>query len=233
MDKVKIIVYYLIFLIGMILEIVFLFEIPYYRYSFFLKYLKIIRILLGFLIFLIDAYFRVVSITETRLQIARRMKKDKYFADKNFFYLIDKILIIIGFGISCICLVLNIIGVVLSSKEISSDNSTHLQNIYSRCSLILLFENILLTIAWIYFTIYWIFYIYYNIVKSNPEENSENHNNENNTDINNLGENCRDIYTNQVEGVVAPPPPPPGFGEGGRSSGREISNNQDDDNKIQ
>jgi len=218
MDKVKIIVFYLIFLIGLILEIVFLFEIPYYRYSAFLKYLKIIRILLGFIIFLIDAYFRVVSITETLLQKERRIKKDKYFADKNFFYLIDKILIIIGFVISLICLVLNIIGIVLSSKKISSANSTHLQNIYSRGSLILLFENILLTIAWIYFSIYWGFYIYYNIFQSKNDENSENQNSDKNTAI----------FTNKNE--EGAPPLPNGFVEGGRSSERDLSKKQDNDN---
>ena len=64
MGKIRIIAFYLITLIGLILEIIFLFEIPYYRYSYFLKYLKIIRILFGFVIFLIDIYFRFTEFSE-------------------------------------------------------------------------------------------------------------------------------------------------------------------------
>ena len=153
MGKIKIIAFYLIALLGLILEIIFLFEIPYYRYSNFLKYLKIVRIIFGFLVFLLDIYFRLTSISEIILGLEG--KKDRYFQDKNIFYLIDKILIISGFVISLTSLTLNIMGIVSTSDYLSKNNSTDLQNTYSTCSLLLLFENILITICWIYFSIYW------------------------------------------------------------------------------
>jgi len=161
MDKFKIIAYYLIIALGLILEIIFLFNIPYYRYSFFLEYLKIIRMIFGFIIFLIDIYFRATSISETILCLKEtENRKDKYFEDKNFFNLLDKILIISALVISSIGLILNIVGVGLSIKYLNDNgNSTTLQSIYSRCSLLLLFENILLTICWICFVIYWIWNI--------------------------------------------------------------------------
>jgi hypothetical protein len=156
MGKIKIIAFYLIALLGLILEIIFLFEIPYYRYSNFLKYLKIVRIIFGFLVFLIDIYFRFSSISEIILDLTEKIReKDKYFQDKNVFYLIDKILIISGFVISLTSLTLNIMGIVSTSDYLSKNNSTDLQNTYSTCSLLLLFENILITICWIYFSIYW------------------------------------------------------------------------------
>ena len=161
MDKFKIIAYYLIIALGLILEIIFLFNIPYYRYSFFLEYLKIIRMIFGFIIFLIDIYFRATSISETILCLKEtENRKDKYFEDKNFFNLLDKILILSALVISSIGLILNIVGVGLSIKYLNDNgNSTTLQGIYSRCSLLLLFENILLTICWICFVIYWIWNI--------------------------------------------------------------------------
>ena len=107
MGKIKILAFYLIALLGLILEIIFLFEIPYYRYSNFLKYLKIVRIIFGFLVFLIDIYFRFSSISEIILDLTEKIReKDKYFQDKNVFYLIDKILIISGFVISLTSLIL-------------------------------------------------------------------------------------------------------------------------------
>ena len=175
MDKFKIIAYYILIIFGLILEIIFIFNIPYYRYSFFLEYLKIIRMLLGLLIFLIDVYFRVTSISETILGLKEKInKKDKYFADKNFFNLLDKILIITGSVISSLGLILNIVGVGLSIKYLKNhENSTNLQNIYSRCSLLLLFENILITICWICFTIYWIWNITNFLSKADGDEGSD------------------------------------------------------------
>lgn len=175
MDKFKIIAYYLIILFGLLLEIIFLFNIPYYRYSFFLEYLKIIRLIFGLLIFLIDIYFRATSISETILCLKEKAnKKDKYFDDKNFFNLLDKILIIIALVISSVGLILNIVGVGLSIKSLGGgENSTNLQNIYSRCSLLLLFENILLTICWICFVIYWIWNILNFLSKPKVDDGSD------------------------------------------------------------
>ena len=159
MGKIRIISFYLITLIGLFLEIIFLFEIPYYRYSHFLKYLKIIRILFGFIIFLIDIYFNCTAVSEIILAFKNEIQKEDEQVKDNF-YLINIILIISGFVISLTCLILNIIGVTLTTDYLNKDKSTDLQNTYWTCSLILLFENILITICWIYFFIYWALNIY-------------------------------------------------------------------------
>ena len=159
MGKIRIISFYLITLIGLFLEIIFLFVIPYYRYSHFLKYLKIIRILFGFIIFLIDIYFNCTAVSEIILAFKNEIQKEDEQVKDNF-YLINIILIISGFVISLTCLILNIIGVTLTTDYLNKDKSTDLQNTYWTCSLILLFENILITICWIYFFIYWALNIY-------------------------------------------------------------------------
>ena len=174
MDKPKIICYYLIMLIALILEIIFLFQIPYYHFSGYLQNLKIIRIIFGLLIFLVDVYFRVVSIAEILFDIKKiKAKKDQYFADKNIFNLIDKILIIGGFAISIINLILNIVGIVLSSKYLNEKKETKLQEEYYTRSLLLLFENILISICWIYFSIYWGFSGFNFLFKENIPEVEE------------------------------------------------------------
>ena len=171
MGKIRIIAFYLIALIGIILEIIFLFLIPYYYYSKFLKYLKIVRVLLGFVIFLIDIYFRFTEFSEIIWNFKKKIKKiDEHIQEKNIFYLIDKIFIITGFVISLTSLILNIIGIVLISDYLSKDNSTDLQNTYWTRSLIFLFENILVTICWIYFSIYWALNIYNFKNKSKEKE---------------------------------------------------------------
>ena len=201
MGKIRIIAFYLITLIGLILEIIFLFEIPYYRYSYFLKYLKIIRILFGFVIFLIDIYFRFTAISEMIWDFKNKIrKKDNNFQDKNIFFLIHKIFIISGFVISLTCLILNITGVVLASNYLSKDNSTDLQNKYWTCSLLLLFENILITICWIYFSIYWALNIYSFIKKSKNEEKNNKIEEIKDEDINGKK------YDNKMDVGVAPPP---------------------------
>ena len=171
MGKIRIIAFYLIALIGIILEIIFLFLIPYYYYSKFLKYLKIVRVLLGFVIFLIDIYFRFTEFSEIIWKFKNKIKKkDEHIQEKNIFYLIDKIFIITGFVISLTSLILNIIGIALISDYLSKDNSTDLQNTYWTRSLIFLFENILVTICWIYFSIYWALNIYNFKNKSKEKE---------------------------------------------------------------
>ena len=175
MDKSKIIIYYLVIIIAIIIEIIFLFEIPYYYYSRYLKYLKLIRIIFGFLIFLIDVYFRVVSITEILLDIKKiKVIKDKYFTDKNIFNLIDKILIISGFTISLVTLILNLIGVGLSTKYLKSGQKTDIENEYNTRSIFLLFENCLISIGWIYLSFYWGFNMANSLLKGNEEESNIN-----------------------------------------------------------
>ena len=204
MGKIKILAFYLIALLGLILEIIFLFEIPYYRYSNFLKYLKIVRIIFGFLVFLIDIYFRFCSISEIILGLTEKIReKDKYFQDKNIFYLIDKILIISGFVISLTSLILNIIGILSTSDYLSKKNSTDLQNTYLTCSLLLLFENILITICWIYFSIYWGINIH-NFIKKTKNKENNGKKDEQKKEIKSRNEK---IHIDKLNGGDAPLPP--------------------------
>ena len=168
MEKEKVITFYIIILVAFILEIVFLFHIPYYYYSRYLKYLKIIRIIFGFCILLIEVYLKAVSFSEQLLDI-KREEKDKKVKD-----LIDKILIIGGFVISITNFVLNIIGIGLTTKYLKEVNETDLQNKYHICSLLLLFENILISIVWICFSIYYGFSIYNSFSKEINEKEDNN-----------------------------------------------------------
>ena len=207
MGKIRIIAFYLIALIGIILEIIFLFLIPYYYYSKFLKYLKIVRVILGFVIFLIDIYFRFTEFSEIIWNFKNKIKKkDEHIQEKNIFYLIDKIFIITGFVISLTSLILNIIGIALISDYLSKDNSTDLQNTYWTRSLIFLFENILVTICWIYFSIYWALNIYNFKNKSKEKEKKKKK---------------EEIKDDNNAGGEAPPPENAQIENGQRSSERE------------
>ena len=198
MGKIRIIAFYLIALIGIILEIIFLFLIPYYYYSKFLKYLKIVRVILGFVIFLIDIYFRFTEFSEIIWNFKNKIKKkDEHIQEKNIFYLIDKIFIISGFVISLTSLILNIIGIALISDYLSKDNSTDLQNTYWTRSLIFLFENILVTICWIYFSIYWALNIYN--FKNKSKEKEINIEKEEIKDDNNAGSEAPPPENAQIE----------------------------------
>ena len=198
MGKIRIIAFYLIALIGIILEIIFLFLIPYYYYSKFLKYLKIVRVILGFVIFLIDIYFRFTEFSEIIWNFKNKIKKkDEHIQEKNIFYLIDKIFIISGFVISLTSLILNIIGIALISDYLSKDNSTDLQNTYWTRSLIFLFENILVTICWIYFSIYWALNIYN--FKNKSKEKEINIEKEEINDDNNAGGEAPPPKNAQIE----------------------------------
>ena len=207
MGKIRIIAFYLIALIGIILEIIFLFLIPYYYYSKFLKYLKIVRVILGFVIFLIDIYFRFTEFSEIIWNFKKIIKKkDEHIQEKNIFYLIDKIFIITGFVISLTSLILNIIGIALISDYLSKDNSTDLQNTYWTRSLIFLFENILVTICWIYFSIYWALNIYNFKNKSKEKE---------------INIEKEEIKDDNNAGGEAPPPENAQIENGQRSTERE------------
>ena len=81
-----------------------------------------------------------------------------------------------------ISLILNIIiNVSLISDYLSKDNSTYLQNTYWARSLIFIFENILVTICWIYFSIYWALNIY-NFINESKEKEMNNKKEEINAD---------------------------------------------------
>ena len=117
------------------------------------------------------------KLTDCHIKINEQINDDNYFQDKNFFYLIDKILIICGFVISLTSLVLNATGIGLSSNYLNKPkSSSDLENTYYTCSILLLFENILITISWIYFTIYWLLSILKLIKKSKKKENEQQEN---------------------------------------------------------
>ena len=142
-----IILNYLVFLCCVIIEILGLFLVPYYRYSNFIQCLKITRIILGILLILIDCYFRAASVADI-LNISRQ----KIEIEQN---LLDKTLDILGLTISIIGAVLNLVGAIKSFDYIDNNAKTDLTNAYSRNSLILLVENLFLLLFWIYFSAYW------------------------------------------------------------------------------
>ena len=103
-------------------------------------------------------------------------------------------------------LILNIIGIALISDYLSKDNSTDLQNTYWTRSLIFLFENILVTICWIYFSIYWALNIYNFKNKSKEKE---------------INIEKEEIKDDNNAGGEAPPPENAQIENGQRSTERE------------
>ena len=90
--------FFLVFIISAVLEIIFLFQVPYYYYSYLLKSLKIIRILLGMINLLINLYFTVINYAENLIK-----KEEGYEGNpptSRIYHLSDKITIIIAFILS-------------------------------------------------------------------------------------------------------------------------------------
>jgi predicted membrane protein len=158
------------------------------------------------MICLIEIYFRVVSYSETLLLIKENPEgKNPISSDKNILNLIDIILMIIGATISLISLLLNIIGLASSINYLKKEKTdTDLKNTYYIKSLLLLFENCLVTICWIYFVIYWGIYIYkfFTETKETPKEDikKEDIKEKKNDENPNSGGN------NQPVGSEPPPP---------------------------
>ena len=157
-EKILNIMFFLVFIISAVLEIIFLFQVPYYYYSYLLKSLKIIRILLGMINLLINLYFTVINYAENLIK-----KEEGYEGNppnSRIYHLSDKITIIIAFIISTFTLCFNLVGLGSCSKYLK--NTTQ-NNIYID-SLLFLIENILVTICWIYFFIYWGFIIKFSMI---------------------------------------------------------------------
>ena len=138
---------YLILLFCLIGEIVCLFLVPYYRYSNFLQSLKITRIILGVFLILIDCYFRANFFAEKLSK-----KKEKFKIKQN---LLDKILDILGFSISCTGSLLNLLGTIYSFDYINTKAEPGLENAYNIGSLILFVENLIFLLLWLFFSGYW------------------------------------------------------------------------------
>ena len=157
-EKILNIMFFLVFIISAVLEIIFLFQVPYYYYSYLLKSLKIIRILVGMINLLINLYFTVINYAENLIK-----KEEGYEGNpptSRIYHLSDKITIIIAFIISTFTLCFNLVGLGSCSKYLK--NTTQ-NNIYID-SLLFLIENILVTICWIYFFIYWGFIIKFSMI---------------------------------------------------------------------
>ena len=157
-EKILNIMFFLVFIISAVLEIIFLFQVPYYYYSYLLKSLKIIRILLGMINLLINLYFTVINYAENLIK-----KEEGYEGNpptSRIYHLSDKITIIIAFILSTFTLCFNLVGLGSCSKYLK--NTTQ-NNIYID-SLLFLIENILVTICWIYFFIYWGFIIKFSMI---------------------------------------------------------------------
>ena len=152
------IVFFFVFLISVILEIIFLFKVPYYYYSYLLKSLKIVRILLGMINLLINLYFLVIQYAENLIK--EEEGYDGNLPTSKIYHLSDKIIIIIAFIISAFTLCFNLVGLGACSKYLKTTN----QNNFYIDSLLFLIENILVTICWIYFFIYWGFIIKFSML---------------------------------------------------------------------
>ena len=166
-EKIMNIMFFLVFLLSVVLEIIFLFQVPYYYFSYLLKSLKIIRILLGMINLLINLYFIVIQYAENLIKKEEEFKGD--LPTSKIYHLSDKIIIVIAFIISTFTLCFNLVGLGLCSKYLKKTTQS---NIYID-SLLFLIENILVTICWMYFFIYWGFIIKFSIIpkrKAKPKK---------------------------------------------------------------
>ena len=151
-EKGMTITFYFIFFGNIIVEIAFLFEVPYYHFSTLLQFIKIMRILLGIINLLINLYFLVLKYAENLIK-----KEEKEVVPlKHFHYsLLDKILIIVAFIISLISFCFSFAAIILTHKYLNKKEGTFLDNSYYIDSIYFLIENILTTLCWLFFLIYW------------------------------------------------------------------------------
>ena len=144
--------FYAFFLCSTAIEIIFLFQIPYYYFSLPLKCLKIVRILLGIINFLIELFFEVIKYAE---YLIKKEEQSDVVSIKRRYGLTDKILIIIAFIISAFTLAYNFTGIVLNTKYLKKEDSSSLQHSLYVDSLLFLIENILISLCWLFFFIFW------------------------------------------------------------------------------
>ena len=154
-EKSMILTFYFVFLVNVILEILFLFQIPYYHFSIILQSLKIIRILLGIINVLVELFFEVIKYAENLI----KKEEQGTFSSSKRYRLYDKIIIIISFIISSFTFGFNITGIVLTSKALDKKESSNLAKSIYVDTIFLLIENIILSFSWLYFLIFWGFNI--------------------------------------------------------------------------
>ena len=154
-EKSMTLTFYFVFLGTVILEIIFLFQIPYYHFSIVLQSLKIIRILLGIINVLAELIFEVIKYVENLI----KREEQGILSSSRRYRLFDKIIIIISFIISTFTLGFNIAGIILTSKYLEKKDSSFLANSIYVDTILLLIENILISFGWLYFLVFWGFSI--------------------------------------------------------------------------
>ena len=152
-EKGMTIAFYVFFVCSAVIEIIFLFYIPYYYYSIPLQCLKIIRILLGIINLLIELYFEIVKYAE--YLIKKEEQRDAASVIKRY-QLTDIILIIAAFIISAFTVAYNIAGIFMNTKYLKKTDTSYLQQSIFIDSLCFLIENILILLCWFFFFIFWI-----------------------------------------------------------------------------
>ena len=156
-EKSLVLTFYFVFLGSAILEIVFLFEIPYYYFSITLQSIKIIRILLGIINLLIKLFFAVIRYAENLIKKEEQGKES--LSSSKRYSLFDKVLIKIALIISVVVFSLNMAGIGFTSNYLKKKDSSFLASSLYIDSMLLLIELILISLCWFYFIIFWAFNI--------------------------------------------------------------------------
>ena len=155
-EKSMIIAFYCIFLFCVLSEIIFLYLVPYYSFNKLLIWLKILRIIFGVINVLIDLFFLIKEYIEYFLKEEEHNDTESM---ARSYHLYDKILTIIAFLFSILLLSFNIAGLISSSKYVKKEGESSFHYSLLIDSILLLIENILMTLCWIYFLIFWGFNI--------------------------------------------------------------------------
>ena len=156
------ITFFSVFLCALILEVIFFYHVPYYHYSDFFKCLKVMRIIITMTIAIIHIYFMLIFYIE---QYVIKKERTSENADIVFPYIFEtislseKLVIIIAFILSGFMLIYNIIGIFKTIHYLKKNTSSEFENSLYIDSLLLLIENILITIGWIYFFVFFGIYL--------------------------------------------------------------------------
>ena len=154
-EKSMIIAFYCIFLFCVLSEIVFLYLVPYYSFNKLLIWLKILRIIFGIINALIDLFFLIREYIE---YLVKEEEGNDIEEMARSYHLYDKILTVIAFLFSILLISFNIAGIVSSSKYLKKEGESSFHYSLLIDSILLLIENILMTLCWIYFLLFWGFY---------------------------------------------------------------------------
>ena len=121
-----------------------------------ISYLKLLRIIFGVINVLIELFFLIIEYVE---YIVKEEEHDNTEAMARSYHLYEKILTLVSFLFSILLLSFNISGIITSSKYVKKEGDSSLHYSLLIDSILLLIENILMTLCWIYFLIFWGFNI--------------------------------------------------------------------------